>query len=349
MKTVNKIFLSLLLSFMLIISSVVPIYGASIDNKFIDMVFDKLETMDSEFKEYALNMLKDYFYNDNSLNMLKDDLPTIFKMFLGDDYESKLAEKGLSIDEIKAEIDNMKKWSQEDRYELLELAKNNDKAGVIELLKKHETNSGPSQGGGGISSSSAPEETNPIQPLFTDIQNHWAKKDIEFMAAKGILKGKGEKIFAPDDNVTRAEFTIMLVRLLDLKATSTTLPFNDVSEKDWYYTPILAAYSNGLAKGTGASFNPKGLITREEMVMLIRRAATIKSKTLKLDNIDVEQQLSNFKDRDEIAEWAKADCAKAVKQGLVKGVSADLFAPKSTATRAQAATIMCNLYNLTGE
>ena len=38
--------------------------------------------------------------------------------------------------------------------------------------------------------------------LFTDVQGHWAKDYIDFIADKGVIKGKAPGIFAPDDNVT---------------------------------------------------------------------------------------------------------------------------------------------------
>ena len=97
---------------------------------------------------------------------------------------------------------------------------------------------------------------------FTDIQNYWAKSYIEFIGAKGIIKGKAQGIFAPEDNVTRAEFTAMLTRLLELNDKSTaTLPFIDVAEKDWFYEIVNTAFASGLIQGKGPvrpqrSYNP---------------------------------------------------------------------------------------------
>ena len=46
----------------------------------------------------------------------------------------------------------------------------------------------------------------------------WAKKQIEVLASKGILKGISEKEYAPQTNITRADFLYFLVRTLGVDA-----------------------------------------------------------------------------------------------------------------------------------
>ncbi|MCG0275494.1 MAG: S-layer homology domain-containing protein, partial [Thermosediminibacteraceae bacterium] len=176
----------------------------------------------------------------------------------------------------------------------------------------------------------------------------WARQYIEEMASRGIIKGIGEGVFAPDKNVTRAEFTAMLVRLLNLedREIGRNLPFTDVFLDDWFYSSVRAAYNSGLVKGTGDEFNPNSLITRQEMAVLVTRAASIMNKSAFVDSVEVEKILSAYKDRDRISEWAKTEIAVAVKLGLIRGVGADILAPGDTATRAQAATVIYNLYRL---
>ena len=81
---------------------------------------------------------------------------------------------------------------------------------------------------------------------------------------KELSKDVQKELFAPEDNVTRAEFVTMLARLLELEtpAQDKALPFKDVSEKDWFYGPIKTAYNYDLVKGKGEAFDPNGLITR---------------------------------------------------------------------------------------
>jgi hypothetical protein len=52
--------------------------------------------------------------------------------------------------------------------------------------------------------------------LFTDIASvEWATESINELARLGVVNGKAEGIFAPDDTVTREEFVIILYRFAD--------------------------------------------------------------------------------------------------------------------------------------
>ncbi len=324
-----------------------PAYSAGIDEGLIDILFEKLDSLDPRTKDDAVSLLKDYFVTPESLESLKQDIPGILRLIIGEDYNTKLAGKGVTVEDIRCGIDWLKKWDKQDRMKILDLSKEGDKAGIKALLDKYE---GVRSGGGsGGEADTGDGEASPEQPAFTDIQNHWAKPYIEFMSSKGIIKGKAAGIFAPEDRVTRAEFTTMLVRLLGLEQggiseDGSVMPFTDVSEQDWFHEAVKTAYNIGLAKGRGDKFDPKGLITREEMVALITRAASIKNKSTFIDSAETDALLSAFKDRDSISGWAKTDIGIALKLGLVHGMSPDEFAPKATATRAQAAAAMYNLY-----
>lgn len=52
--------------------------------------------------------------------------------------------------------------------------------------------------------------------VFKDITGHWAQKDIEEAEKLGLVAGKGDGTFAPDENITRAEVVVLLMRLCQL-------------------------------------------------------------------------------------------------------------------------------------
>lgn len=52
--------------------------------------------------------------------------------------------------------------------------------------------------------------------MFKDIMYHWAKGPIERVAKEGLLKGDDKGCFNPDNGLTRAEFAVVLDRLLTL-------------------------------------------------------------------------------------------------------------------------------------
>ncbi|AEG16895.1 S-layer domain-containing protein [Desulfofundulus kuznetsovii DSM 6115] len=56
--------------------------------------------------------------------------------------------------------------------------------------------------------------TVPLEALFSDLQGHWAGKEIGELAQLGLIGGYPGGKFHPEKMVTRAEFTLMLVRVL---------------------------------------------------------------------------------------------------------------------------------------
>ena len=50
---------------------------------------------------------------------------------------------------------------------------------------------------------------------FSDIDKHWGQENIKFLAARNIVNGIADDIFAPDKPVSRAEFVKILVNSMD--------------------------------------------------------------------------------------------------------------------------------------
>ena len=82
---------------------------------------------------------------------------------------------------------------------------------------------------------------------FTDIENHWAKAEIEQAAALGWLKGYENGTFGPDQYITRAEAMTIINRMLcripenddDLLADMNV--WSDNNPQDWYYLAVQEA------------------------------------------------------------------------------------------------------------
>ena len=54
------------------------------------------------------------------------------------------------------------------------------------------------------------------QPSFNDIAGHWAADNINQLVGLGAINGYPDGSFKPDNNITRAEFTTILVRAFQL-------------------------------------------------------------------------------------------------------------------------------------
>ncbi|WP_178381923.1 S-layer homology domain-containing protein [Paenibacillus sp. P32E] len=179
---------------------------------------------------------------------------------------------------------------------------------------------------------------------FSDIASvqAWAGRQIQVVAAKGAIEGVGASKFAPKSNVTRAEFSKMLIRALNLENSTATESFNDVASTAWYAPYVAVAAEKGIVTGRSASqFDPNATITRAEMATMIARA--VKSVNSAATAGDASS-LTKFSDAAKIAASLKDGVAFAASHNLVIG-NAGKFNPNNTATRAEAAVIIYRTIN----
>lgn len=181
------------------------------------------------------------------------------------------------------------------------------------------------------------------QSGFADIANYgWANEAIVALAEKGIIKGVSETRFAPASNIKRADFMLLLVRMLGLDA-EVTENFADVDQSKYYYEALGVAKELGLTTGVGNNkFNPEANITRQDMFVLAYRILQMqKAELVEAD----ESAISTFNDYSKIADYAKEGLSTLVKNELVKG-SDNKINPVGNATRAETAVFIYRLYNL---
>lgn len=174
---------------------------------------------------------------------------------------------------------------------------------------------------------------------FTDTLKHWAAKDISELASKLIIDSRSGAKFEPDKNITRAEFAVFMAKGLGLTGDeSNARRFSDVSSGSSVSAYIGAAAKAGIINGyTDGSFKPGNLITREQMALMMVRAMEYSGYNA-YPGTSSAQTLARFKDGAKIQ--AKDTVAIAVKEGIIQGVSANMFQPGGNATRAQAAVML---------
>ena len=191
---------------------------------------------------------------------------------------------------------------------------------------------------GGMESGVQPSGT-VTTSLFSDMENfEWAKEAVEYLYKEGIVHGMGDSKFSPQDNVTREQFTKMIVEFSGLKG-DTDFAFDDVLPDTWYYDYIKTAYSTGIIRGISDNlFGTGNSMTREDAVVVIARCMNI----IGIDAND-EREYSAFFDENEIADYAKNSVELLYKKGIINGMDEGIFAPKAMVTRAQAAKMIYEL------
>lgn len=192
--------------------------------------------------------------------------------------------------------------------------------------------------------SSTPTPT-PNTGKFKDIPERmeWARESIEKLAEMGIISGKEEDIFAPEDNVTRAEFLRLLLSTLNISAEDAVCDFTDVVSGAWYYNAVATAYQKGIVTGyADGSFGVNDPITRQDAAVMIVNA-------LKAANIEIGEtkEFSEFSDWKDVSQYAQSAAETLVKAGILSG-SGEMFLPQDYCTRAQAAVMMYQLIVVCG-
>ena len=202
----------------------------------------------------------------------------------------------------------------------------------------------PSGGGGNKGGSSFPsgslitegkkpeQQTTPEKFLFQDVAAGaaWAGEAVSALYEKGVIKGRTETEFAPNDSITREEFTTLVVNMCGLEATAAKQLFADVPAEAWFAPYVTAAYENGLVSGIDAERFGAGMnITRQDMAVIIARAISA-----------AEGSQSSFADRAEIAEYAVDAVGYLAANGVINGKADNRFCPADFATRAEAAQMI---------
>ena len=177
----------------------------------------------------------------------------------------------------------------------------------------------------------------PSQKGFGDTSGHWAEQAILKMVEKGIIFGKSDNKFAPEDKITRAEFAAIIGRMF--KLTDSGYRFDDVAEDSWYSGSVTAVASAGYMMGSDGKFRPEANITREEMAVVI--AAITKAK-----GIEGSGETASFSDFNTISDWAKNAVSIMADIGIINGMEDNSFVPKGAATRAQTVMMLTKLQDV---
>lgn len=162
-----------------------------------------------------------------------------------------------------------------------------------------------------------------------DISGHWAEANIKKLVELGAISGYPDGTFKPNATITRAEFATILVKAFKL-APSTSKVFADTANH-WAKADISAAAAAGIVNGYSATqFGPNDQITREQMAVMIAKAAKLAAA----------KNGKTFADKAQISAWASAAIASASENGIISGYPDNSFKPKATATRAEAVTVI---------
>ncbi len=183
---------------------------------------------------------------------------------------------------------------------------------------------------------------------FADVEQHWAKAYVNEMGSRLVVSGIDASHFAPDRDITRAEFAAIIVRALGLTEDNKSKLFNDVKDSHWFSGSVAKANEYGIVNGMGdGSFMPNKAISRQEAMVMIAKAMKIAKMETTLNEADTSTQLSRFNDSNSVSVWAKISVATCTKLGVMEGSNGSLR-PQSNITRAETATVVMKMLKKAG-
>lgn len=181
--------------------------------------------------------------------------------------------------------------------------------------------------------------------MFYDVdEKHWAYEYILKIQEIGIIKGYNDGSFKPDKYVTREEFATVLSNFINspaikLSIVNNPVIYEDVLDARWSkeYITQSSVYLQGYLKDGNYYFEPENVATRMDVAIAITKALN-----LTMNNVDTTV-LECFSDKAVIPKSNKEYISAIVNSGIMNGNANGTFNPEGKLTRAQMATIICNV------
>ena len=314
------------------------------NNNVNNIVIDLNTTGIIEIESQALetDLKTSYFINLSTLsNAVKIKFDNISK------FENLVSLKANVINQYDERISNQIKWSipdgidyyisgdnNEEIYLNIEKGMENETFKIKAELKNKEYISNTID----INLSEI-EDTNDIS-IFEDVNfENWYYDAVNYLANNNIINGSGDNRFNPLNNITRADFLIMVMKSYNFEIKS-NLNDNFIDAGNKYYSDYLAtAKELGIVSGVGKNmFLPENNVTREDMMVILYRIL------LKINKLPKEEiyNFNEFEDINEINSYALEPMEVFVKSGKIKGNN-NLLMPKNNSLRSEAAQFLFNL------
>lgn len=190
---------------------------------------------------------------------------------------------------------------------------------------------------------------------FTDAADHWSADTVYNMYNKGLfvgeLNGDGTSLFYPDRNMTRAEFCVVLARVLGLNDVETnysvlSLPdinlYTPIDVPEWALSQVNALLSRGYISEL-VTVDQSGRIVLDSEKMITRMDVIRVLGALLQSNVitdDMQPTAENtFSDFVPERVYDNIYLQNVVSGGIIKGYEDGTLRQNGNLTRAEAATV----------
>lgn len=181
-----------------------------------------------------------------------------------------------------------------------------------------------------------------VQPQLTDISGHYAENHIKKLVDCNVIKGYEDNTFKPENNITRAEFSTLVVNALE-KVCGHTLGasklFPDIAGH-WAAKSIQKIATCGIANGyEDGNFRPDNMITRGQAAIMASNMLLYCGVNMKAGGVYP----------DTVGHYAERHICNLNAFGIINGYEDGTFKPDNNITRGQAAIIVANCLTVLGK
>ena len=185
---------------------------------------------------------------------------------------------------------------------------------------------------------------------FSDMTNHWAREDVEYLANYGIVNGTSDTTFSPDRAMTACEAVIFCSRATGVNDADKTKiaaawrdTINDIMPADlssWAGTEMAVCLETGIISEAELRVlaQNNGLIktiTRQDLAMYLVRAMQLEPLAKSLSSYPM-----SFADASSISAARQPYVYILNSYGIVEGDQANRFLPDRSLTRAEMAVML---------
>ncbi len=171
--------------------------------------------------------------------------------------------------------------------------------------------------------------TNPEK--YDDVaKGDWFYDAVKYVTEANMMNGVAERTFAPGSDTSRAMTVTVLWRLQGSPEPTVSGAFSDVPDGQWYSKAVYWASEKGIVEGYAGKFDPLTAVTREQLAAILYRYS---------GSPGTNGSLVKYTDVTSVSSWAVTALSWTTETGLIGGMTDMLLSPKTTATRAQLATI----------
>lgn len=147
---------------------------------------------------------------------------------------------------------------------------------------------------------------------FNDIKDSEMKNYIRHLYDSGFINGYEEdNTFRPNNNITRAEFITLIVRMMELneRPLSSKMQFEDLKKTHWAYSEVIKAVSNGIIDGYDE--NNKKLLKLDNNITIAEVSKIIDS-ALKINSKSTANSDARF-----LKHWAKSNIQSLLNSDVI--------------------------------